>query len=485
MEKQPSIKKNTILSIIKQALKIAFPLVTFPYVSRVLLEENLGKYNFTLSIISYFSIFASLGINTYAIREGARIRENKDKLSIFANEIFSINLVTTLISYLLLLLLIIVWPKLHDYKLLLFVQSTTILAGTLGVDWINSIFEDFEYMTKRYVFVKLISLILIFTLVKNTGDYIIYACINSGIEILASLLNIKYVRKYIRIHITKNMNYRKHLVPMLVIFANTLAITIYTNSDITMIGVFMTDSEVGIYSIASKMYQIAKPLINAITIVTIPRLAVYIGQKDVSRYNGLLNKTVKAIILFMAPMVVGMFALSREIILFLGGEAFLSGQSAMKILTLALIPVSIGSIYFDGVLIANRMEQKCFFTTIICALINITLNFFMIPELGISGAAMTTLIAELICCLMAMWYSQKICKIQMYIDKDLISVFIGTIIIAIICTVCKGLGNDIVCVMVSVIVSVVFYGAFLIICKNSMVLSLWEIMKSKIEGKLK
>lgn len=480
MSNSKSLKKNVAFSLIKQVLKVAFPIITFPYVSRILLEDNLGKYNFGLSIISYFSIFAALGINSYAIREGSRIRTEKDKIHKFSSEIFTINLLSTALAYISLLMLVITWPKLHSYKILLLIQSLTIVAGTFGVDWINSIFEDFEYMTKRYVFVKLISLVLIFLCIRNPQDYIFYAAINSGIEILASIMNIIYVRKYVHIKITTDIHLNMHFWPMLILFANALAVTIYVNSDITMLGVFRSESEVGIYGVASKMYQVSKNLINAITIVTIPRVAALLGQYDYKKYNSLLIKTIKTIVTFMFPLITGMFMLSKEAVLFLGGNTYLEGEVAFKFLTMALIPVALGSVFFDCVLIVNRKEKMCLFATVISALINVLLNLLLIPSIGINGAAISTFIAEALCCVLVIKFSKGFHSIPFKLDKDLFSVLVGSVGIFIICIVSRSMFSEMLSITVSVFLSIIVYSGIMIVFQNSVIISLIDSVGRKL-----
>ncbi len=475
MQKSASLKKNAILNILKQLLKIAFPLITFPYVSRILLDENLGKYNFSLSIISYFTLIAGLGINSYAIREGARIRSNKKECNQLGNELFTINLITTALSYCLLIITCVFWRKMHGYIGLVAVQSTTILFTTLGVDWVNGIYEDYEYMTKRYVFVKLVSLVFIFLLIKKKEDYILYAAIVSGSEVLANVLNIFYVRRYLKIRPIRKPQLKKHIWPLMVLFANAIAITVYSNADITMLGIFKDDSIVGIYSVSSKMYQIAKSLINAIIVVTVPRLAAILGSGNLEGYNRLLEKTLKSIVIFMFPIVTGMFVLSKECVLLLGGEAFVQGELAVKILSLALIPAAINSVFFDGILIANRKEKYCLMSTLLSALVNVGLNLYFIPRFSLYGAAFTTLIAEALGCGLAIFFSKGSHNMYLVFDRDYWSVVFGCILVASVCLLSSSLQSIILKTIVAVSISVIVYGVALLLLKNTILL---ELMRS-------
>lgn len=466
-----SIKKNAILNIIKQSLKIAFPLITFPYVSRVLLEENLGKYNFAQSIISYFILISELGVATYSVREGARIRSDSKKLNYFSNQLFTINMIFTLISYSLLLLLYLCWDKLGSYTLLLVILSSVILFNTLGADWINTIYEDFEYMTKRYIFVKTISLFLIFGFVNDTEDYIIYGSIIAGSDIFANIINIFYLRKYVRLRFCRP-NIKKHLLPLLVIFANAVAITIYTNIDITMLGIFQNDSVVGIYSVSSKINQIVKNLITGVITVIIPRLAAHIGSNEIAKYNLLLKKAVQAIFAVMLPAIAGLIILSDEIVVLVGGENYISGNIAFKILSIALLPGILSMVFLNGILIVNRREKYCLIATIAGAFVNVLLNLFLIPMLSLNGAALTTVIAEFVCCFLAMHFANGYHKMSFAIDRDFASVIVGTIIVLCVCTLNARWLSDYSLVLADMFVASTSYFLTLLIFKNSFALEI-------------
>ena len=154
--KNKSLKFNAILNVIKQLCSVIFPLITIPYVSRILQSENYGKYNFGNSIISYFSLIAALGVSTYAVREGAKYRDDLKKITKFSREIFTINIISMIISYLLLFILLAVPSPLTSYRKLILIQSIVIFLTTIGADWINTIYEDFAYITLRYIFMQII-----------------------------------------------------------------------------------------------------------------------------------------------------------------------------------------------------------------------------------------------------------------------------------------------------------------------------------------
>ena len=169
-------------------------MITFPYVSKVLQATNLGKAQWASSIVSYFSLFAGLGIGTYAIREGALYRDDKEKLNKFCSEIFSLNMITTVISYLALFILLLVMNRSIEYKYLIIIYSFSILFTTLGVDWINTLYEDFLYITIRSIIMQIIVLVLTFLFIKNQDDYYIYAVISMFSSVGANILNYFYIK---------------------------------------------------------------------------------------------------------------------------------------------------------------------------------------------------------------------------------------------------------------------------------------------------
>lgn len=171
--KTKSLKINTVLNVIKQLCSVLFPLITIPYVTRILQATNYGKVNFGSSIVSYFTLIAAFGITNYSIREGGQIRNDKEKFAKFANEIFTINLLSTCIAYSGLILVLFISPKIRSYSILILIQSITIILSTLGANWINTIFEDYLFITLRYIVMQVVSLVLLFLFVHTPDDYII------------------------------------------------------------------------------------------------------------------------------------------------------------------------------------------------------------------------------------------------------------------------------------------------------------------------
>ena len=260
--KEKSIKINAVLNVIKTISSIIFPLITFPYISRVLMPDNVGKVNFGSSFVSYFSLIASLGITTYAIRECSAKRKNKEKLSRTASQIFSINVITTIIAYVSMAIILLLFRNLDSYRTLIIIQSTAILFATLGCDWLNSAMEDFAFITVRTIAFQIISLVLMFAFVRKPSDYITYAAITVLSSSGANIINIFYRKKYCTVRFVRQMNLKRHFKPILLLFVMLLVQTIFNSADVTMLGLMKGDYEVGLYSIAVKITNLVCQLVN-------------------------------------------------------------------------------------------------------------------------------------------------------------------------------------------------------------------------------
>ncbi len=216
--KEKSLKTNMVLNGIKGLMSIVFPLISFPYISKVLGVDNLGRYNFANSIISYFILMAGLGVSTYAIREGSKLRDDVDKFNVFANEIFTISVLSTAASYLLLFICMILVPKFHEYTSLLVILSLQVGFRTIGIEWIYSIFEDYAYITVRSILFQFISLLLMFVMIRTPNDVNAYAMITVISSVGANLLNYIHARKTCKVEITTKVQWKKHIKPIMVLF---------------------------------------------------------------------------------------------------------------------------------------------------------------------------------------------------------------------------------------------------------------------------
>lgn len=469
--KEKSLAVNATLNTIKTVAGMLLSILTFPYVTRVLNVDSLGAYNFSYSIVSYAVLFAGLGTMSYAIREGTQYREDKEKLSQFVSEVFSINVISTCMSYGVLFVIMALAPQLREYRLMILILSTEIFCSTIGVSWLCNVFEDFLYITIRTLAIQVLYVIALLIFVRQPDDIYKYVVISTISNTGANILNYFYIRKkYIKFKFTFNCDWKRHLKPILVIFSTKIAITIYVNSDKTILGLMTNDLEVGLYSAAVKIYSIVKEILVAITTVLIPRFAILINTKSKKEANLFFTNVVNAMSILIVPAFVGLFIMSPEIICIIAGESYLNASSALRILSVAILFSMYANILVTCVLVPSRKENKVFIATMISAIVNILLNIVLIPLWGMNAAAFTTLIAEIVVFIMAIFVSRKLVHIVEW-KRNFSSIFIGSILIVIVCCVLKRYINGVVIrLFCAIIGSAVSYGVILVAMKNKLIM---------------
>lgn len=462
---EKSIKVNSILNIIKTISSIIFPLITFPYISRVLQPENVGKVNFGLSFVSYFSLIASLGITTYAIRECSAVRDDKKKLGKTASEIFSINVCTTVIAYTLLFSSLILFRKLDSYRTLIIIQSTTILFTTWGADWLNSAMEDFKYITIRTIVFQFISLVLMFICVKAPVDYLKYAAIMVLSSSGASLANVVYRRKYCSIRFTKEMRLNVHFKPIILLFVMILTQNIFSNADTTMLGLMKGDFEVGIYSTAYKIKNIILQVTASLLWVVMPRLSLRFSEGDYTKINLMLKKVLGVMVIVGFPCIAGSIVLSSEIIEIVGGVEYAQSKLPLVILMLSFaIDIFGGSFLGNMVCLPGKQEQIFMEACCFAAVVNVVLNYVLIPYGGASAAAFTSGISSLIIFAWLLIKKDKRIKLDYVLDICK-APFVGSALVVVFCLIAKqfvlGLFIQVfVCVIGSILVYVIILFLF-------------------------
>ena len=224
MKEVKSIKFNFIMNLIRVLMTIVFPLITYPYATRVLNSAGVGRAAYVASIVSYFQLVASFGVNNYAITEGAKIRDDKAKLNKFASEMFFINLVFTVLAYIGFAGALFL-PKFDGYEMLLLISSSTILFTTLGMEWLYELLEEYEYITIRSVVFQVVALVMLFVLVRNEGDVAWYVALTAVSTVGSGVLNFIHSRHYIHLFETRVhwADIKVHMKPMVYMFGVSIA----------------------------------------------------------------------------------------------------------------------------------------------------------------------------------------------------------------------------------------------------------------------
>ena len=337
-------------------------------------------------------MFASLGIPLYGIREVAKIRDNREKLEKTTSEIFLLNTITTVIVILLYFNSLDL-GYLGKEKSLLEIMSLNIFLTFLGVEWFYQGIEEYRYITIRSIIFRVLSLILIFILVKSKNDYVIYAGITILSTVGSNILNFIKLRSFTKLSF-KNLNIKRHLKPILTIFSMNIAISIYTNLDNVMLGYKSTEVSVGLYSSGIKLVKLVLGIVTSLGAVMLPRISNYIHNGMENELKNLLDKAFKFIILLSLPCFLGLYLTSEEIILIFSGEGFKNAIPTMQYLTPIIIFIALSNFIGIQILYPRGEEKKVLISVIVGAIVNFSLNWILIPRYAQNGAAISTTIAE-------------------------------------------------------------------------------------------
>lgn len=477
---QKSLKKNAVYSFVKAFMNLAFPIISFPYASRVLLPAGIGKVNFANSVIEYFTLAASLGIFSYAAREAVRVRDDKHALNKIFREILTINLISTAVSYILLAFALIFVSKFSSYRVLLIVCSTKILFTTIGVDWIFNVQEEYKYVTIRSVIFQAISLVLLFVFVRGPDDYVFYAGMGVFSSVGSNLCNIFYSQKFVNFFDKTKIEIKKHLKPIFTFFGMSVASKIHTALDSVMLGFMTNDESVGFYSAANKITGLVVGLITSVLSTFLPRSSYYVGQNRTDEYNKILSKALSLTLFFSLPAATGVILIARPLIKVFSGQEFLAALPAMLILSPLIIFKAIASFSDNMILLPNRMEKVTLKSQIIGCVLNITLNYFLIPAWGFFGAAFSTFIVETVISAYKLAFSLKHLK-GINILSPLCKVLVSCVLMAAaVILVLHFVKQEFMQIVAGVIAGAVAYACATIALKTETALMLLGIIKKRI-----
>ena len=395
MEKQKSIKKNMIMSMILTLSNFIFPLVTYSYVARVLGPNGTGQVAFVNSILQYFSYIAILGIPAYGVRECAKVRDDREKFSHLIQELLLISTIATLISYVGLFLSVVFVGKLRTYSSLFKIMGIFILLNSFGVEWVYQACEEYAYITKRSLIFKSISVILTFVLIRNQTDVLAYGFITIFASSANYSCNFINVRKYVDFKKHGDYNLIRHIKPIFILFSASIVITIYANLDVTMLGFIGSESEVGIYNAALKIKNVLLALSTAVTAVLIPRISYYFKNNNNSKVSDLIIKSLRVSLLLAIPVSLYVFIYSADVVRLLCGEEYLSAVPTLRVLIVCIIPLILTNLFGTQLLIPMGKEKRYTQSVFVGMWINLGLNILMIPFWGAFGAAFGTLITEI------------------------------------------------------------------------------------------
>ena len=477
-----SVKGNVVLNALNTITSIIFPIITFPYAARILLPEGIGTVNFLNSIVSYIVLFTSLGIPMYAVKEIAKYsddKRNRDRITVE---------ITILSTFLCLLGYIAVWgiakyiPQIHSHAKLFYILSLTIIFTALGVNWFYQGIEDFKFITIRAVIIRTLAAAALFIFVRDSSDLLIYGWIIVGSTVGNNIINFFHLRK----HITyfppniKDLKVLRHLKPALEVFIFNLITSLYIQLNSVMLGFISGDEAVGFFTAGTKISHIGLILITSLGTVLLPRCSHLIKTGDINGFNKIVNKSLDVTTWLSIPMAMGLIALSRPITILFCGEEYSEAIPVLILNTPVIILVSLTNLLGIQILYPKDKIKIVIWSVSGGALLNLIFNFFLIPQYGATGAAISTLIAEFTVLIIQLLYGKeyypfkisKIINLKYIVGGCLMWI---TIYLSTYCISSLALK-----LIIGVFVGTVTYAGFMIISKDFLIFEFISFFKRKL-----
>lgn len=458
-----SIAKNYIYNLIYQMLTILLPLITTPYLSRVLGVEPIGIYGYTVSIVTYFILFGSLGIAMYGQREMAYLQKDKKGRTKAFWEIIIVRAISLTIS---MIIFYIAFGRTGEYVVYYRILLIQIFANMFDISWLFQGLEEFDKTVIRNMIVKLLCLVLIFTVVKQADDLWKYFIIYVGADLLGNMSLWLYMPKYLEKINIKSLELKKHIKPALALFLPQIAIQIYTVLDKTMIGAITNDmAEVGFYEQAQKVVRAMILIVSALGTVMSSRIASEYSKGNKEEINKCLKQSFNFAWFLGIPMMFGLIAVAKKFVPWYYGEGF---EPVIEIL-IATSPIilSIGLNNVTGIQYLIQTGEEKIFTksVVIGAILNVIFNFILIKVIGAVGAAISSVIAETAILMVQVKYLKNRINIKEIFSLSLKCWISGIIMFACVFAISNILSVSILNTVIEIVIGAIIYIGILMIMK--------------------
>lgn len=433
MEKKNTLFKNTIYKSILSLVNIVVPIIIGPYITRLLDVNLYGTYNKVLANFQMFLAFASFGVYNFGVREISKIRNDKDKVSKLFTNLFVISLISNILVMLVYICFALLTSKgiATTLYMILIIQ---IMANVVYVEFVNEALENYKFITIKSIIVKIIYFASLLLLVTKPTDIKIYAVVVSLTVFLNNIISFIYAKKKIKFDFSK-IEFKKYLKPLVAVLIITNVDLLYSQLDKVMLGSYVSEVSVTLYFIP---YYIVSTLVSipyAIINVSIPRLSYIIKNESKEMYEEKLNNSISSLLFLIVPICFGLFAIAKEVIFLYAGDKYILATTPLMIICIVRLFVSMESVMNNLVLYPNDKENRILKVSLVCGLINLSLNYLLVLLKIFSPvtAIITTGIAEII---MFSWHytytrnKMKI-KIKIFTKQNITYLFLGILFIPI------------------------------------------------------
>ncbi|ATD54286.1 flippase [Clostridium chauvoei] len=387
-----SIKKNLIYNVTYQMLILILPLITTPYISRVIGVDGVGVQSYTYSIVNYFVLFAMLGINNHGNRSVAMVRDNKENLSRVFLSIYSVQVIISLIM--IIFYSIYVYFIVDKYKIIFLIQLIYIISALFDINWFFFGIEEFKLTVIRNTIIKLLSVLSIFIFVKDKNDLYIYSLILALGVLIGQLILWKFIGRYIKLIKIDINNILEQIKPILILFIPIVAISIYKIMDKIMIGSMNTITQVGFYENSEKIINIPIGIIVALGTVMLPKISNLEAKGKKNQSKKYISISMDFVMFMAFGSMFGLIGVSPVLIPIFLGKEFIQCIDIVSILSVTILFIAWANVIRMQFLIPKKKDKIYIVSTILGAIVNLVINLLLIRKYGAIGATIGTVLAE-------------------------------------------------------------------------------------------
>lgn len=473
------VVKNYLYNLMYQILTMLLPIITIPYISRILGAEGLGKYSLTNAYAQYFVLFGMIGLGMYCSREVAYVKDNQIKLSKIFWELNFLRFITMGISVFIYILFCIYIVNTEN-KIISIIQGLVLLSSLFDISWLFIGIENFKKVSIRNSVVKLLGVCLVFIFVKNESQVWLYALILGGTQWMGQIVMWFDLPKEVKFFMPNKNALIRHLSFSIKLFIPQIAINIYTMLDKVMLGNLVNEVEVGMYDNAQKIIRVALTILTSLATVTAPKVAYLYKNKQMNELSQIIYKSISFVSFLVFPMVFGLIGICKTFIPWFYGLGFEGIEQMFYFGTWLMIPVSWASILGVQVLISIKQEKKYTIAVTSGAIINLILNIILIKKLGGVGTTISSVIAEFIGIFIIVYFVKDIVNIKKLfksIPKYFISAFLMFLVVFYVGSI---VNQTILGTVIQVICGIISYAGIMFILKDENLSYIINFIKNKI-----
>jgi len=472
-----SIAKNLGYNLLLNAVSLILPLITMPYISRILGVDGVGIYDYTLSITQYFIIFGSLGLTMYGNRQVAYTRDDKEKMSVTFWSILVLRIITTGFAA---ALYYMIFNNIDTYREVYIIQAINIISAMVDISWLYIGLEDFKKTVTRNLAVKVIGVCLIFIFVRTKNDLELYILINALMVLLGNLIVWVYLPRMVSRTKIKSKDIKSHLLPAVQLFIPQIAIQVYVVIDKSMIGMLSNIEEVGLYAQAEKIVKAALALVTALGTVMLPRMSNIFANGDKEKMDNYLNSSLRGVAYAAVPMFIGISSISKEFVGWFFGVRFEPVTYLIIVISPVLYFIAMSNVMgMQYLLPSNRI--KAFTVSVTTgAVVNVILNFVLILQMKSLGASIATVVAEFSVTGVQYYYLRKEIKVRYYLESFAKYIFASAIMAVAVRLIGNAMGTGIDTTVIQGIIGAFVYIIVLTILKEKVNYMLCTTVLNKI-----